>query len=130
VFVPTSPAKILIVSDDLAFVFWLGRALDDAGYEAWPARNVENAAALLEELSDFPDLLVLDPETPGANRLIERLSPQRHLPLIATHSPDAPPTDSGPEDATIPKPRLPDPLAALEYLMVIRCFLGCFGLKQ
>ena len=39
---------ILIVDSDLGFVFWLGRALHDAGYEALPAKDVPEATAIIE----------------------------------------------------------------------------------
>ena len=63
----------LIVGADLGFGFWLGRGLDQARYEAFPAKTVSDAAALIAELRLEVDLLVLDPALPDAAELIESL---------------------------------------------------------
>ena len=44
--------SILIVDSDLGFVFWLGRALHDAGYEALPAKDVPEATAIIGRSQD------------------------------------------------------------------------------
>ena len=71
---------VLVVGPDLGFVFWLGRALDQAGYEAFPARSAYAAA---ETVSDFhlrPSLVILAAPVPGSNELIAGLrQSQRHL---------------------------------------------------
>jgi hypothetical protein len=38
---------VLLVDSDLGSVFWLGHALDSAGYEALPAKVFQDAIALL-----------------------------------------------------------------------------------
>src|SRR5690348_2605615 len=63
----------LIVGADLGFGFWLGRGLDQARYEAFPAKTISDAAALIAELRLEVDLLVLDPALPDAAELIESL---------------------------------------------------------
>jgi hypothetical protein len=77
---PTPEAKseegvrtILIVDSDLGFVFWLGQALLDAGYEALPAKGVREATALIEELKTEIDLLIINPALAGAPDLANSL---------------------------------------------------------
>src|SRR5690348_9598009 len=50
----------LIVDADLSFGFWLARGLDHAGYQAYPAKTVSDAAVLLSELRIEVDLLILN----------------------------------------------------------------------
>ena len=57
---------ILIVDSDLGFVFWLGQALHDAGYNALPAKGVPEATALIGELKTEIDLLIINPNLSGA----------------------------------------------------------------
>ena len=42
--------SILLIDSDLGLLFWLGRILDHAGYQAFPARSVHvcNHQALLD----------------------------------------------------------------------------------
>lgn len=65
---------ILIVDDDLGFAFWLGQALDRAGYETWPARSVAAAESLLAEVKLPVDLLVITASLPWAPVLAVHLA--------------------------------------------------------
>jgi len=65
--------NILIVDNDFGFVFWLGQALDAAGYEALPAKGVSEAVALLAELRVVIDVIILRCNLPGADELVEKL---------------------------------------------------------
>jgi DNA-binding response OmpR family regulator len=58
--------NVLIVDADLGFVFWLGRVLADAGYQALPAKGFSEASALLSELKAEIDVLILNTSLPGA----------------------------------------------------------------
>jgi hypothetical protein len=64
---------VLLVDNDLSFAFWLGRALDQAGYEALPARSVSDARSLVGELRVAVDLLVIRASLPSAATLAEDL---------------------------------------------------------
>ncbi|MEO8592847.1 MAG: hypothetical protein ABI759_05970 [Candidatus Solibacter sp.] len=64
---------VLIVTDDLGFAYWLGQTLDQARYEAWPARSVAAAELLLAELQLAVDLLVVAASMPGASTLMTYL---------------------------------------------------------
>ncbi len=64
---------VLIVDNDLGFVFWLGKTLNAAGYEALPAKDAADASALLGELDKTPDLLIVNPALPRIDSLIDRL---------------------------------------------------------
>jgi DNA-binding response OmpR family regulator len=64
---------VLIVERDLGFAFWLGRALDRMGFGSFPAKDVPSALSLTRELNLAIDLLIIDPELPGAGSLIQKI---------------------------------------------------------
>src|SRR5689334_22613696 len=65
-------AIVLLVDSDLGFVFWLGQALDVAGYVAVPARDIGSAEELVQAHRIEIDILVIDPRMPGALPFISR----------------------------------------------------------
>jgi hypothetical protein len=58
--------KVLILDDDLGFVFWLGHLLDATGFSAIPAKSVPDAASLLSQLDLRADVLVINLALAGA----------------------------------------------------------------
>jgi DNA-binding response OmpR family regulator len=68
----------------LGFVFWLGQALDSAGYNAIPAQNIRAANELIRKHKLLVDVLVFDPVLPDAFAFIQRLrQSQRHTRIVA-----------------------------------------------
>lgn len=79
---------ILLVDRDLGFLFWLGRLLDQAGYQAFPAKSAPDAVALTSQMQLNVTLLVLNCSLPGAEALVHRLrEDHRHLKVIALATP-------------------------------------------
>ena len=75
---------VLIVDRELGFVFWLGQALDRAGYQALPAKSCEDAAELLNQLNVEIDLLIVGHSLPGASAFADELRrSQGYLRVIA-----------------------------------------------
>src|SRR5690349_13797748 len=73
-----------IVDSDLGFGFWLARGLDQAGYQAYPAKSVAEAIALCGELQVEIDLLILNAGLAEAGEWIERLRQSSdHLRVVA-----------------------------------------------
>jgi len=66
--------NVLIVDDNLGFLYWLGETLAGARYQPWPALSTPEAVAIVRNktLAQL-DLLVVNPSLPGARRLIARL---------------------------------------------------------
>ncbi len=56
---------VLIVDDDLAFLWWLGEVFAEAGYQAAPALDCRQALVLLKQLDLDLDLLVVNPKLAG-----------------------------------------------------------------
>ena len=68
---------ILLIERDLGHAFWLGRTLDHAGFQTFPARTVVDAATLLRELHLTVDILMLDCLQPGAVEFVSTLRRSR-----------------------------------------------------
>jgi DNA-binding response OmpR family regulator len=79
---------ILLIDQDLGLLFWLGRVLDHAGYQAFPARTVPDALALLGELHLTIGMLILDCSLPGAENLITALRKSRRFLRVVCLSAD------------------------------------------
>ena len=65
--------RVLVIGPDLEFVFWVCRALDQSGCEAFPARSVEAAAETVSEFHVSPNLVILTAHLPDAANLIASL---------------------------------------------------------
>jgi DNA-binding NtrC family response regulator len=76
--------NILVVENDLGFIFWLGAALAAADYQPWPACGVSDAIELVGKLRIPIDLVIVDPSLRGVSKLITVLRrSQADLKVIA-----------------------------------------------
>jgi hypothetical protein len=117
---PAIAKTVLIVDEDLGFVFWLGRLLTETGYQAWPARSGVEAAALLSEIGVRPDLLVINPNSEGAAAFVEDQRRQADFKTLAIHASDAlEPAPIGSIDAALIKPGRHTDLNAFEWTGVV-----------
>jgi two-component SAPR family response regulator len=57
---------ILVVDNDLGFVFWLGQILDLAGYEAYPAKSAHDATLFMAQFRPLVNLLIINSALDGA----------------------------------------------------------------
>jgi len=114
---------VLIVDENLGFVFWLGQLLQSAGFAAFPARRVYDAGIVILDHALTVDILIVNPFLPGAADLIARLRQnQKHLKVITIAEPGL---AGGPGvDTSCPKPRHIDEEARLEWLSVVRHVLS------
>jgi len=123
---------VLIVDDDLGFVFWLGRSLDAAGYRSLPAKSITDATILLEELNIQIDLLIVNPSLPGAGGFISRLrrSPGS-VKVIAVSDLEKPVTTPSGVDVWRRKFQGPvDSTSGLEWLQLVSGILSDNSVKS
>ena len=66
--------NVLIVDDNVGFLFWLGEVLAGANYQPWPACSAADATKMLrtKRLAQL-DLLVVNPSLRGTAPFIARL---------------------------------------------------------
>ncbi len=113
---------VLIVDQDLGFVFWLGRALDAVGFNALPAKNVADAQRLVEELDVRADVLIADFSTEDIEALVRLLCDRNPMLRIISTTPGT----AGRENVhlNMEKPEVPDEEAQRAW---IRGIAGLFG---
>jgi hypothetical protein len=115
--------NIMIVDNDLGFIFWLGAALIGAGYQAWPAASRSEAISLASRkpLARL-DLLIVNVSLPGASNLVAHFRrTQSQLKVMAF----------GPQGKTLhgvkpwqPTPGLSDESARDEWLRAVKQVSG------
>jgi hypothetical protein len=122
-----SVKNVLIIDNDLGFVFWLGQALDAAGYETLPAKGITEAVSLLAELKVRIDVLIVRCTLNGAGDFARafRASQKGYLKTIALVDE----TDGHGErmkdwDGWQLKPRMPDILARNTFLSLVQGVLS------
>ena len=71
---PASASQsVLIVDDDLGFVFWLGELLAEAGYSAVPALDCQQAVSHLKQFHVTVSAVIVNPGLEGIPRLLQTL---------------------------------------------------------
>jgi hypothetical protein len=73
---------VLLIDSDLGFVFWLGRALDKAGYEAFPAKSIPGALKLIAELDLSVGLVIVNYSLPGSAEFFVHIRHKQRLAKI------------------------------------------------
>lgn len=111
---------------ELGFVFWLGHVLDDAGYQALPAKSIKDATALLGQLNLEIDLLIVSPSLDGARGFADALRRfQGHLKVIAVvDEGEDPGSVSWGADAAERRPLNPDNASRAQWLRTVQRVLG------
>jgi CheY-like chemotaxis protein len=109
--------NILIVDDDLGFIFWLGGVLVDAGYQPWPACSPSDAISLAGHKLQ-PDLLIVNASLPVVPELIAHFrNTQTNLKVMAWGSQA---TTLPGVNAWRPTPGLSDSSAKLEWVRAVK----------
>jgi hypothetical protein len=86
--------NVLIIDDNLGFIFWLGAVLIDASYQPWPACSASDAISVVggNPLVRL-DLLIVNAHLPDISKAIAHFrNSQQNLRVMAL----------GPQDETLP----------------------------
>lgn len=87
---------ILLVDSDLGFLLWLGQALHEAGFQAYPAESLSDAVALVGELRLTLGVLILNCSSRGAESFLATLrSSQKYFKTICLDGDRHPPYVGG-----------------------------------
>ena len=73
---------IVLIDEDPGVLFWLGRILNEAGFNPLPARSCRHAARLLRQCKAAVDMVILNPALPGSSGfadLVRRQSPEAKI---------------------------------------------------
>jgi len=122
--VPNS-RTVLILDREVAFAFWLGQTLDQAGYDAFPAKSCEDATALLSQFQIQVDLLVVGSASAGTVAFAGALRrSQRQLKVLAAVGDmEEPDSIFSEADAVKNKPSSAGSAAKMEWLRTIESLL-------
>jgi DNA-binding NtrC family response regulator len=113
---------ILLIDPDLGLVFWLGRTLDECGYESLPARSIPDGLRLIDEFRFSIHTVILNYALPGATHFISNLRrKQTAMKVIAlVGEPDTSPIPTA--DHQLIRPLVFDQAAKMHLLAEIsRC---------
>jgi ActR/RegA family two-component response regulator len=113
-----SVQTLLVVDDDLAFVFWLGFGLDEHGLQTVPAKNSTAARALLGRITFPLRAAIVNAALPGTARLVKDLRRrQPDLTVISLEGSAAGPLAGS--DAALARPTELDAAAKAEWVRAI-----------
>lgn len=112
---------VLILDGDLAFVFWLGQTLHEAGHLAYPAKSGKDGTALVNRLKLKVDLLVVGHGPAGVVELAKvlRRSQHRLKVLAAVAAGEDPGSIIQGADAILYKPSTVSTASTIEWLHAI-----------
>jgi len=117
---------VLIVDNDLGFAFWLGNALDRAGFYALPAVSASGASKLLTELAVVPDLVVINASLSDAASFIAdlRLTEPRLKVITVVDDPEERPPVFLQANLVEQKPLVTDEMAREDWVETVRMILS------
>jgi hypothetical protein len=120
---PPSSDFALIVDNDLGFLMWLGELLSELGCQAVPALHCRQALHLSKRFELPITILLLDPELPGAARMVKLLTtanPGVRVALIRNSNLDRVDSTSIRSCCTVERPSPGEPISRPEWLAKIR----------
>ncbi len=121
---PQGPHTVLIVDDDVAFVWWLGETFTEADYQPVPALNSTEARSLIDSLDAKVNVLVVNPALPAVAALVESLeSADRDLKVVLIQDGRTSKAPRFRYDATLARPRGWEPVSREDWLRKLRTLL-------
>ena len=118
---------VLIVDDDVAFVWWLGEIFTEAGYQAIPALNPADAYSLLDQISVRLAVIVANAALAGVPALIQSLrSSHEDLRVVLIEDERSSKVPDVQFDATLRRPSGWEPVLKEDWLRKLRALLKQF----
>jgi hypothetical protein len=113
---PSRAPVVLIVDEDLGFVWWLGQIFSQAGCQVVPALNSEETVSITRDLNLKVDVIVVNPELVGISELIQGLSSARRPKIVAIRNQDTGVRGTVHAHATVERPSGWGPVSQQEWL--------------
>ena len=122
---PLRSQTILIVEEDLGFVFWLGQLLTDAGYKAVPAMSCQQAFFHIRHFNVEVDAVFANRALSGISNLLKTLArANTRLRIILIDNPDIDPLGMMiPASVILKKPAEGDEMSPKEWLEKVKTAL-------
>jgi hypothetical protein len=116
---PRTPV-VLIVDEDLGFVWWLSEIFSEAGCQVVPALNSEQTVSITRELNLEVDVVVANPDLTGIREMIKTLSTSRVPKIVAIRDGDADAAGTVRAQASLKRPSGWGPVSRQEWLGCVR----------
>jgi hypothetical protein len=120
-------ATVLIVDNDLGFVFWIGEIFTAVGCHAVPTLDCTEAISITRELNLKIDLVVVNPQLPGVTAMMRTLQGP-NLKTIAIRDRRVQAIRTFPADAILERPSGREPISREEWVDRVREILCDFHL--
>jgi DNA-binding NtrC family response regulator len=117
---PSRTPVVLIIDEDLGFVWWLGQIFSQAGCQVVPTLNTEQMVALTRDLNLKVDLIVVNPELSGVPEMLQALTKARSPKIVAIRNHDSDLGSALNADATLERPSGWGPVSEKEWLGCVR----------
>jgi ActR/RegA family two-component response regulator len=115
---------VLIVDDDIGFVWWLGDILNEAGCKALPALTSEEAIDITKRLGLQPDLIIFNPTLAEAGRVLQIfLQAKPDLKIVTIGSGFSELTTSTHVRGVLERPAASEPILRADWLQKVRRLL-------
>jgi len=111
---------VLIVDEDLGFVWWLGQIFSQAGCQVVPTLGSDQTVSLARDLNLKVDLIVVNPELAGISEMIQALSSARRPKIVAIRNHDSGVQGAVAAHATLERPSGWGQVSEKEWLGCIR----------
>jgi hypothetical protein len=115
---PSRAPVVLIVDEDLGFVWWLGQMFSEAGCQVVPALNSEQTDSFARNLK--VDVIVVNPELAGVSELIRNMSSTRTPKIVAIRNHNTGARGAVRADATLERPSGWGAVSQNEWLGCVR----------
>jgi hypothetical protein len=113
---------VLIADNDLGFVLWLGEVFSELGCQAVPALHSRQALTLAKRLNLRIEALIVNPDLPGAARMVKALTAANPGVSVVFIGNSAAQTSTGGSQAgaRLQRPAPWEPISRAEWVVKVR----------
>ena len=120
---PQGGPTVLIVDEDIGFLWWLGEIFREIGFRCFPALNADDAVGIARAPSVQVTLLVLNPRIPAARVVIDAFAQKTPPKILLVTDGDTPRISGFAADAFLARPSSTESLSREEWGARIRRLL-------
>jgi DNA-binding response OmpR family regulator len=121
---------ILIVDEDVGFLWWLGELFHEAGYQSIPALSCREALSLARDVKGGVDLVLVHPGLRGVSHLIQALRSMHAIKVILLQENAGETIPGLHAEAIIERPTRDEHLSRQEWRQTISRMLRQIGFRE
>lgn len=123
---PAGPT-VLVVDEDVGFIWWLAELLAEVGYRSIPALGCRQALALMKGTGSAVEIALINPRLRGAARLVLVLRHYRISKIVLIQEPGVPHLAMEGALSSIEKPAGSAPVSRVEWRQKVQRLLLQIG---